>query len=288
MTDFVVATPARLVAFLRQALPDWKRSTIEQRMRAGTIFVNEVAVERNDLLAEGDRVRVGKLGEVSARRPPPSGITVLYEDQDLVAIDKPGGMLAVAAGDERDVTAMALMREHLTRPGAPVRLWPAHRIDRETSGVLLFTKSREAQRVVQQGWGEARKVYVALVEGVPDPAAGTIDQKLWEDKALFVRIGPYPEAKEAITHYRTLEARGARALLEVELETGRRHQIRAHLAWLGHPVVGDARYGTAGPRMGLHARSLTLAQPHEGRTLTIEAPIPTWIGAPRRRADPTR
>lgn len=279
MSDFEVVAPVRLVEFLRRQLPGWKRSTLEQRMRAGAVTVNGQAVLRNDLLAAGDRVGLGSLVEAIAKRPPPAGLTVLYEDEDLVAVDKPPGMLAVAAAREREATALALLREYLSRNGGAVNLWPAHRIDRETSGVLLFTKSREAQRAVQAGWGAAHKVYIALVEGTPLPAQGLIDQPLLEDQALFVRVSDDPEAREARTHYRTLEARGERALLEVEPETGRRHQIRAHLAWLGHPIIGDPRYGSNAARMGLHALRLTLPQPHEGRTVTVEAPLPKWFAA---------
>lgn len=279
MSDFEVAAPVRLIEFLRRQLPEWKRSTLEHRMRAGAVRVNGQPVLRNDLLAVGDRVALGSLGEAIAKRPPPAGIVVLVEDEDLVAIDKPAGMLAVAAASEREATALALLREYLSRNGQAVNLWPAHRIDRETSGVLLFAKSREAQRAVQNNWESAHKVYIALVEGTPRPAHGTIDQPLLEDQALFVRVSDDPEAREARTRYRTLEARGERTLLEVELETGRRHQIRAHLAWLGHPIIGDPRYGSNAARMGLHALRLTLPHPHEGRTVTVEAPLPKWFAA---------
>lgn len=279
MSEFEVAAPVRLIEFLRRQFPEWKRSTLETRMRSGAVSVNGHAVLRNDLLAAGDRVALGSLGEAIAKRPPPAGIVVLYDDEDLVAIDKPPGMLAVAAASERETTALALLREHLSRNGRAVNLWPAHRIDRETSGVMLFTKSREAQRAVQDNWAAAQKVYIALVEGTPRPARGLIDQPLLEDQALFVRVSDDPEAKEARTVYRTLEARGERSLLEVQLETGRRHQIRAHLAWLGHPIIGDPRYGSNAARMGLHALRLTLPQPHEGRLVTIEAPLPKWFAA---------
>jgi 23S rRNA pseudouridine1911/1915/1917 synthase len=279
MPHFVVEQPARLVEFLRKQLPDWKRSTIEQRIRAGAVSVNGKPVHRNDALFAGDEVTVGSVSVALAQRPPPAGISVLHEDDDLIAINKPAGVLAVASDDERQQTALALLRAFLSRGGAEVRLWPVHRIDRETSGVLLFAKSREAQRAVQAHWQAARKIYLALVEGTPNPPSGVIDEPLWEDHALFVRVGRRPEAQAARTHYRTLEVRGERTLLEVELDTGRRHQIRAHLAWLGHPVVGDPRYGTDGPRMGLHALHLYVEHPSDQHELAIEAPAPKWFAA---------
>lgn len=279
MAKFEVKEPQRLIEFLRRALPEWKRSTIEQRLRAGAVSVNGRVVHRNDMLGAGDEVSVGSKEEALAQRPPPAGIVVLHEDEDLIAIHKPAGLLAVANDDEREETALAVLREFLSRTQRDIKLWPAHRIDRETSGVLLFAKSREAQQAVQARWEAARKVYLALVEHAPSPAEGVIDEPLWEDRALFVRVGRRPESKEARTRYRTLDVRGERALLEVELDTGRRHQIRAHLAWLGCAIVGDPRYGQAGPRMGLHALRLTVEHPRDGRELTVEAPPPKWFGA---------
>jgi 23S rRNA pseudouridine1911/1915/1917 synthase len=132
---------------------------------------------------------------------------------------------------------------------------------------------------VQADWERARKTYLALVEGRPRLPAGVIDQPLWEDRALFVRVGRHPEAKPACTRYTTRESHADRTLLEIELDTGRRHQIRAHLAWLGHPIVGDPRYGTPGPRMGLHAWRLGLDHPADGRRLEFEAKPPKEFGA---------
>jgi 23S rRNA pseudouridine1911/1915/1917 synthase len=271
---FLVDEPVRLLAFLRRSLPAWKRTTLEQRIRAGCVRVNGAPRVKNDLLAPGDRVEVVDPAHAEpAPRPPPAGLAILHEDDALIAVDKPAGLLSVAAEDERERTAHALLCA--SRSGA---LWPVHRLDRETSGVLLFAKSREARDAVQAAWGAARKTYLALVEGRPSPPEGVIAEPLWEDAQLFVHAGRRADAKEARTRYRTLASRGGRSLLEVELDTGRRHQIRAHLAWLGHPVVGDARYGVKGERFGLHALRLVVPHPSDGRLLTLEAPPPRGFG----------
>jgi 23S rRNA pseudouridine1911/1915/1917 synthase len=150
-----------------------------------------------------------------------------------------------------------------------------HRLDRDTSGVLMFATSREMREAVNAKWDEAEKVYLAVVEGVPEPERATINQPLrLDDKLYKMHVGEHPDAKHAITHFNTLRTVGERSLLEVNLETGRQHQIRAHLAWSGYPVVGDPRYGTTGPRMGLHALSLTITRPETGERLTCEAPMP--------------
>lgn len=274
---FPVDRPVRLLEFLRAVLPDWKRSTLEQRIRAGAVRVNGVPVHRNDLLAPGDAVEVGERTSAPAAA---SKLALLFEDEWLVAIHKPAGLLSVSTDSEREKTALALVKEHVGRPGHPGRAWPVHRLDRETSGVLLFALSRDVQQIVQARWGAARKTYLAWVEGQPQPPQGTIDAPLWEDASLFVRVGNREGAREARTHYRTLETRERQSLLEVELDTGRRHQIRAHLAWLGHPILGDERYGSSAPRMALHALRLELPHPVTDTPLVLEAPPPRAFRAP--------
>jgi 23S rRNA pseudouridine1911/1915/1917 synthase len=273
MTERLLADkPERLIALLRRLLPGWKKKTLEQRLLAGCVSVNGHVVTRNDLLAAGDEVVVAGLD--AAASPPRGGLPVLYEDDALIAVDKPAGLLSVSTELESERTALALVRDFLSRPGLAAALWPVHRLDRETSGVLLFAKSREVQQAVQEHWSEVRKRYLALVEGRPMPADGVVDQPLFEDQRLNVRVGEHPEAKSARTRYFTRQEIGRHTLLEIEPDTGRRHQIRAHLAWFGHPIVGDSRYGTKGRTLGLHALSLSLSHPHDGRELLFEAPAP--------------
>ncbi|MFO1008659.1 MAG: RluA family pseudouridine synthase [Planctomycetota bacterium] len=267
--------PERLLALLRRGLPGWKRTTLEQRIRAGCVRVNGRATATNDLVAAGDDVELVDPAQAEPPPPPmPAGLRLLHDDDALVAIDKPAGLLSVSTDDERTRTALALVRGWLSRPRAPAAVWPVHRLDRETSGVLLLAKTQEARRTLQANWSDAKKTYLALVEGRPKANAGTIDEPLWEDENLFVHVGRHADAKEARTRWRVLANDGQRTLVEVELDTGRRHQIRAHLAFLGHPVVGDARYGTKSARMMLHALRLEVPHPSTGATLRIEAPAP--------------
>ena len=273
--------PEALLAFLKRRLDGWHVKTLRERLRRGCVRVDgEPAVRPDHALRGGERIEVDDRPAQPAPVRPSAGIETLHVDDDLVAVDKPAGLLSVATDRQRARTALAIVRDALSRPGArPAGLWPVHRLDRETSGVLLLARSRDVQRELQAGWSEARKLYLAVVSGHPRPARGVVDQPLWEDEALNVRVGDRPGARDARTLYRTLARGTERALLEVELATGRRHQIRAHLAWLGHPVVGDPRYGDGAPRMGLHALRLSVTHPRTGAALELEAPPPRAFSA---------
>jgi len=275
MSDrLTVKANTTLLPFLTARLQGWSRSTIKQRLKNGCVSVNGVQLTQHDhgLLA-GDRVVV----EASARGASSvrSQLGILYEDRDLIAINKPAGLLSVGTRKDKQPHALGILRDQLSRRNKPVKLWPVHRIDRDTSGVLLFATSREMREAVMEGWKAAEKTYLAIVEGCPKPAGGTIDQPLRLDPVIYqMHVGPHPDAKRAVTHFTTERSVGQRTLLRIELETGRQHQIRAHLAWLGHPVTGDQRYGTAGTRMGLHALRLSITKPGTNKPLVFETPAP--------------
>jgi 23S rRNA pseudouridine1911/1915/1917 synthase len=275
MSDrLTVKAKTALLPFLAGQLEGWSRSTIKKRLKSGCVSVNGVRVTRHDHdLSVGDQVLV----EASARGTAGmrSRLDILYEDRDLIAVNKPAGLLSVRSPRGKEPHALGMLRDQLSRRNKAMKLWPVHRIDRDTSGVLLFATSREKREAVMRGWNAAKKTYLAILEGYPEPAAGTINQPLRLDPEIYqVHVGPHPDARHAVTHFTTERRAGSRTLLKVELETGRQHQIRAHLAWLGHPVVGDQRYGTAGARMGLHALRLTINRPGTTEQLEFEAPAP--------------
>ena len=263
-----------LLPFLSIRLQGWSRNTIKQRLKGGCVRVNGEQITRHDHeLIAGDQVIVeaSARGATSVR----SQLDILYNDGDLIAINKPAGLLSVASPKNKDPHALGILRDQLSRRNNPIRLWPVHRIDRDTSGVLLFATSREMREAVMKGWDGAEKTYLAIVEGCPKPGAGTIDQPLRLDEVIYqVHVGPHPDAKRAVTHFTTERSVGQQTLLRVALETGRQHQIRAHFAWLGHPVVGDQRYGTAGTRMGLHALRLSITKPGMNKPLVFETRPP--------------
>ena len=280
MSDRLTVTAnTTLIPFLTTQLQGWSRSTIKQRLKSGCVSVNGERVSRHDhdLLA-GDQVVVEAAARGASSVRPQLGI--LYRDRDLIAINKPAGLLSVGSRKDKELHALGILRNQLSRRNKSIKLWPVHRIDRDTSGVLLFATSREMREAVMKGWKAAEKTYLAIVEGCPKPAGGTIDQPLRLDPVIYqMHVGPHPDAKRAVTHFTTERSVGQRTLLRVELETGRQHQIRAHLAWLGHSVVGDQRYGTAGTRMGLHALRLSITKPGLNKPLVFETLAPADFSA---------
>jgi 23S rRNA pseudouridine1911/1915/1917 synthase len=269
-----------LLIFLSTKLQGWSKKKIKQRLQSGCVVVNGESVVKHDhplnvddnveVLAPGKRFITNKSQQANLK------LEILFRDPDLIVINKPAGLLSVATAQENKLHALAILRSQLSQARQAVKLWPVHRLDRDTSGVLMFATSREMREAVNAKWSEAEKVYLAVVEGVPEPDSGTINQPLRLDpKQYKMHVGAHCDAKDAITHFNTKRTVNQRSLLEVRLETGRQHQIRAHLSWLGYPVVGDPRYGTVGPRMGLHAQSLTITRPKTNERLTFEAITPT-------------
>ena len=256
------------------------RRARKQWLAQGRVQVNGAVVRRGDAaVTAADRIDLG------APPPPafPAALRKLHEDDDVLVIDKPAGLLTIATERERERTAYRLLAEYVagqvTR-GRPRRLFIVHRLDRETSGVMIFAKSGRAKGMLQEQF-QARAVerrYVAVVEGRVRVAEGTLRSRLTTDRSLRIRpTRRRTEGKEAITHYRVREARATCTVLDLSLTTGRRGQIRAQLAELGHPIVGDASYGArTNPirRVCLHAASLSLATP-ASRRVTFTSPLPS-------------
>lgn len=275
MSDrFRVQHPESLLPFLNTQLKGWTRNNIKKRLKTGCVTVNDVPIMQHDhALSVGDNIEVRAAGKPMVRET--ARLEILYSDPDIVVINKPTGLLSVASDDEKKQHALALLRQQLSRPKQPVKLWTVYRLDRETSGVLVFVTSRKMREAINENWGHAEKTYLAIVDGSPNPSQGRIDQPLRTDhENQQVIVGPHEDAKKAVTHFKTLRTVNGRSLVEIRLETGRHHQILAHMAWLGHPIVGDGNYGTYGPRTGLHAVSLTITRPETGKRLTFETPMP--------------
>ncbi len=208
------------------------------------------------------------------------GLTILHEDRDILVVNKEPGLLTIATDDVQSRTAYFLLTDYVRKGIAKSkeRLFIVHRLDRETSGVLVFARTPEAKRQLQDNWDKAEKQYVAVVHGHLKKTEGEICSYLTENVALRVYSTPHAsKGRLARTSYRVRHTSAACSVLDVELLTGRKHQIRVHLAELGHPVIGDRKYGKTGDPyklLALHARSLTIPHPYKGDLICFTAPEP--------------
>lgn len=263
-----------------------KRRAIKNLLKFGAVAVNGSTVRQFDHpLAVGDEILVSDARTATAAsRLEHARIQVVYEDEALIVVEKPAGLLTVAAHQGETDTLFVRLNEYLREMHAPDshRALVVHRIDRETSGLVLFAKSIDIQHRLQAAWPEVEKTYLAIVVGQPEPAQGSISSYLTETATLqvFGNDYPTPNGRLAITHYRVLQARGDCSLLEVRLETGRKHQIRVHLANFGCPVAGDLRYGeklNSCRRLALHASKLEFTHPLTGERLSVNSPLPAGL-----------
>lgn len=276
-----VTEPAELLPYLFAALPEVKRTKIRQWLKFGAVLINNVATTRFDAaLRSGDVVTIRSEKEARESNLLPQGLKVLHEDADLMVIHKPENLLTIASEAEREETAYAYLTDYVKRgrPTSRERIWIVHRLDRETSGLMVFARTVEAKEALQQGWNDAEKGYLAVVEGSLKKPSGTMHSHLDENSPYKVYPGPPSErTREAITHYRVLKSNADRSLVSLTLETGRRHQIRVQLAALGHPIVGDEKYEAKtdpARRLGLHSHTLKFIHPTTHQPLAFESPLP--------------
>ena len=271
---------APLLEWLLTTLAPMNRTRVKQLLRSGRVTVNGASVTRHDHpLRPGDAVRITR--EAPAAAASEAGIAIVYEDAHLIVIDKPAGLLTVATESEKTDTSFVRLNAHLAERNAG-RLFVVHRLDRDTSGLLLFARSAEVRDELQAHWEDVTKTYLAVVEGTPHPAEGVIENYLTEGRDLRVRASKHPnkDAKRAVSHYKMRATRGGHSLVEVELRTGRKHQIRVHMVGLGCPVAGDKMYGaTTNPvkRLCLHAWRLVFTHPVTAAVVELESPLPAAL-----------
>jgi RluA family pseudouridine synthase len=219
----------------------------------------------------------------SVSRPLPSGLEILYEDRDILVVDKPAGLLTMGTATNKSRTAYYILTDYVRRGSSksPHRIFIVHRLDQLTSGVLLFAKSEEVKFRLQGQWEDTRKKYVAVVHGQLTPKSGTITSYLAENKAYVVySTTDSTKGKLARTAYKVLKENKRFSLLEIDLLTGRKNQIRVHMADKGHPVAGDRKYGDARDgckRLALHARSISFKHPASGEEMSFEAKVPRYF-----------
>ena len=275
----------RLDAFLAAHMGS--RSAAQRRIDAGDVTINGAPVQKNHRLRGGETLEVRPAAVPSASGDAAAvPYAVRYEDADLMIVEKPAGVVVHPAGPHRGATLSEALAARGAAGGEPWRPGIVHRLDRDTSGLLVVAKSEEAHRRLKAALArrEIVREYLALVEGRPPSRTGTIDAPLGRDRRVRTRRSiDSDRPREARTHFETDEALPTTTLLRVRLETGRTHQIRAHFHAIGHPVCGDREYGSAGRyglgRQFLHAARLELAQPLHGGRLAVTSALPEDLAA---------
>jgi 23S rRNA pseudouridine1911/1915/1917 synthase len=262
--------------------PHIGRNKVKAWLTRGQVKVDQQTVQRYDHpVRAGQQIQVemGKAGgELSIHAK--QRLSIVYEDDEVVVVDKPAGLLSVATEDKTELTAYRLVTEHVRKMDTKHRIFVVHRLDRDTSGIMLFAKRYETQQWLQDNWNDVVKErrYVAVVEGRVQKQEGVIDTWLKESSTRTMYVSSPGDGLRAITHFRVLKRSSEYSLVECQLDTGRKNQIRVHMKSIGHCVVGDKRYGATRDEIGrlaLHAASLAFLHPTKPeKVLRFESEIP--------------
>ncbi|MBT2217350.1 RluA family pseudouridine synthase [Virgibacillus dakarensis] len=256
------------------------RNSVKSILSRGQVTVNNhIETKYNYRLQPGQTVTILK-NKAAVKESTFIGMSILYEDGDIIVVKKDAGLLSIATKKEKKKTVYHQLMDYVRRENSQRRIYVVHRLDKETSGVMMFAKNEQVKQALQHAWKEnvKERTYVALVEGKLTKDKGTIASRLKESRThLMYSSGIKNDGLHAITHYHVIQSNKNFSLLEVRLETGRKNQIRVHMQDLGHPVVGDKKYGATGNpigRLGLHAKVLAFEHPTTGELLRFEADVP--------------
>jgi 23S rRNA pseudouridine1911/1915/1917 synthase len=257
------------------------RAAAQRLIDAGLVRVDGVERPKRHAVAAGERIAVGELPPEPEPEVPDATFAVAYEDDHLLVVDKPAGVVVHPARGHRAGTLAQALAGRIAGGEDTRRQGIVHRLDRDTSGLLVVARTEAAYEALKELMRrrEVTREYLALVEGRPAARKGTIDAPIGRDRRVRTRISTdTDEPREAVTHFAVEQAFEDFTLLRVRLETGRTHQIRAHLLAIGHPVAGDPEYGRAGllglPRQFLHAERLAFRHPSTGASIAVRSPLP--------------
>jgi len=277
--SFKVKEEVELMNFLLSSMPHKNRDNIKSYLKFKQVLVNDQPVSQfNYHLMPGQVVTISR-NKISPAKTY-KGIGILYEDNDVIVIDKHAGILSVATGKKDSITAYSLLYDHVKKNNADGKIFIVHRLDRDTSGVMLFCKSAQVQKIFQKNWNDIirERVYIAVTPGNLDPPSGEISSYLKENAIGQVFSAPESgDGQWSVTQYETIRSNDNYSMLRMSLRTGRKNQIRVHLQDAGYPIIGDKKYGSKeNPlgRMGLHALVIAFRHPVTGKEMRFETNIP--------------
>lgn len=283
--------PETLLDHLLRLYPTAKRTTLREMISAGRVRVNDLRARTlKQPLRDSDVVKVVDQPARREKQERPRQQTlpfkIVHEDDDLLVIDKPAGLLTSTVPNEKRPTVLAMVREYVAAKQPDAQVGLIHRLDRDASGLLVFSKNHETYLSLKHQFMRhtVSRIYLALVHNVPVPRKGTIDTRLLEraDGSVYSTREPKRRSERAVTHYETVSAKDGRSLIRVKLETGKKHQIRAHLSERGVPIVNDPIYSTIPPkgRLMLAAVELELEHPRTAKRMTFRADLPGDFALP--------
>ena len=271
MKKYQVKNDVLLMDFL---LNYYSKKNVKNLLKYKLVMVNENIISQFDFpLKKEDIVIVNK------KEDNKHNLEIIYEDKELIVINKPSGLLSISGGNEKENTAYHLVSEYLKSKNKKAKVFVVHRLDKDTSGVLMFAKNEEIKNKLQNNWNKIvyKRGYLAIIEGKLNKKSGTIKNYLDESKTQMVYITNNKKGKLAITNYQVLKETRYNSLVEIFLDTGRKNQIRVHMQSLGHSIVGDKKYGaTTNPikRMGLHSHIFAFVHPDTKKKMIFEVKLP--------------
>ena len=273
-----VTKDCELLEFLLETMKGQSRNSVKSLLSSHRISINGAPTSQfNFKLVKGDTLIITK---EPIRRKIRSNLPIIFENNEIIVINKPSGLLSVPSDKEKGSTAYRMVSDYVQQKDKHNRIFITHRLDEDTSGVLLFSKNQKICELLQDKWNDIvkKRGYYAIVEGVMEEKKATIRSRLVKNaQNLMYSTKKKNEGQLAITHYEVLKENEEYSLLDVNIDTGRKNQIRVHLGEKGHHVIGDDKYGEpANPlkRLGLHAYELTFIHPLTGKKMTFTAPMP--------------
>lgn len=279
-TDYQVKESMGLMEFLAAKMPDASRTKLKSLLSKRVVYVDSVITTQFDFaLKPGMKVQISK--DKGRKEFQNRLLKIVYEDSHIIVVEKKEGLLSVNTERQKERTAYTILNEYVQRSGRQYRVYIVHRLDRDTSGLMMFAKTEKAQHVLRDNWHNivTDRRYVAVAVGEVEKDFDTVTSWL-TDKTLYVSSSEYDDGgSKSITHYRTIKRGNGYSLLELDLETGRKNQIRVHMQSIGHPLIGDGRYGgeiTPNPigRLALHAFKLCFYHPITDELMEFETPYP--------------
>jgi len=278
LKEYPVKKETELLTFLLETFKDQSRNSVKSLLSSRRVTVDGAPVTQfNFKLVPGDIVIISK---EAIRRKIRSNLPIIYEDNEIIVINKPSGLLSIASDKEKGSTAYRMLTDYVQQKDKHNRIFVVHRLDEDTSGVLMVSKSQVLQEALQNDWNNLvkKRGYYAIVEGHLKDKQGTIKSYLKKNAQNLMYSSKKPgDGQLAITHYKVIAENENYSLVDVHIDSGRKNQIRVHFGDLGHNVVGDDKYGNPSnpiKRLGLHAYELELNHPITGKNLKFTAPIP--------------